>query len=104
MLGLNREKLLIDGLVSKDTAAAMVTETLKKSKADIAAAVTGIAGPHGDGSNVPVGTIIISVAFKKENSDLVIKEFVFTGSRNKIRLKAAIAVLETVNSIIIHRR
>ena len=97
MLGLDRDKLLADGLVSRETASSMAIAALEKSGADIAAAVTGLAGPHGDGSNVPVGTVWVAAAQAKS---ITVKEFHLTGSRNDVRLQAAIAVLETIKSLI----
>ncbi|MDR2477643.1 MAG: nicotinamide-nucleotide amidohydrolase family protein [Treponema sp.] len=92
MLGLDRERLERYGLVSEDTARSMAFEALRKSGADIAASVTGLAGPDGDGSAVPVGTVWIAVA--RKDGDSIEKQFHFTGSRNAVRLRAAAAVLE----------
>jgi len=93
MLGLDNETLC---LVSRETAGAMAQSALKKSGADIAAAVTGLAGPQGDGSSVPVGTVWISIASGRTE----IKEFHFSGGRNSIRYQAAIAVFnEIINAL-----
>lgn len=92
MLGLDREGLERYGLVSGDTARSMALEALRKSGADIAASVTGLAGPDGDGSAVPVGTVWIAVA--RKNGEPAGKQFHFTGSRKEVRLRAALAVLE----------
>jgi len=93
MLGL-KERDLADGLVSEKTAYLMAEGALQKSGADISAAVTGLAGPDGDGSNIPVGTVWISAAARK--GEIKAKMFNFTGSRNEIRLKAACAVIEEI--------
>ncbi|MDR3019810.1 MAG: CinA family protein [Treponema sp.] len=93
MLGLDSAELLANRLVSGETASSMAASTLQKSGANLAAAVTGLAGPDGDGSNVPVGTVWIAVASGKK---IEAKEYHFNGSRNEVRLKAAIAVLELI--------
>jgi nicotinamide-nucleotide amidase len=98
MLGLDNGQLTIHGLVSAETARAMAAGALEKSGADIAAAVTGLAGPLGDGSSVPVGTVWIAAAKKGEYSTE--REFHFTGGRNEVRLKAAIELLEIIDSIL----
>jgi len=97
MLGL-KESELSDGLVSGKTAHSMAAGALQKSGADISAAVTGIAGPDGDGSNVPVGTVWIAAALK--GGEIKVKMFNFKGSRNEVRLYAACAALEEIQEIL----
>jgi len=97
MLGIERRVLDAHGLVSGETACAMVVGTLQKSGASFAASVTGLAGPEGDGSNTAVGTVWTAAMYKGETATA--REFHFTGSRNSIRLKAAIAVLELIRQI-----
>ncbi|MCL2444473.1 MAG: CinA family protein [Treponema sp.] len=96
MLGLNDKELDTYGLVSRETACSMAASALEKSGSSISAAVTGLAGPDGDGSgkNIPVGTVWIAVAM--QNGDIKVKDFYFTGSRNEVRIRAAIAVLEEI--------
>jgi PncC family amidohydrolase len=98
MLGIENEYLAVNGLVSRQTASLMAEAALKKSGACIAAAVTGLAGPLGDGSNVPVGSVWITVAGIDGVS--ITKEYFFKDNRNIIRIRAAIAVLETILSIL----
>jgi len=98
MLGLKKSKLSADGLVSDKTARSMVEGVLKKSGADIAAAVTGLAGPDGDGSGVPVGTVWIAAALR--DGKVETRAFHFKGSRNEVRLRAACAVLEEIQKIV----
>jgi len=97
MLGL-KENELSDGLVSEKTAYSMAAGALQKSGADISAAVTGLAGPDGDGSNVPVGTVWIAAALR--GGKINTKLFNFTGSRNEVRLYAACAALEEIQEIL----
>jgi PncC family amidohydrolase len=99
MLGLDRDALASHGLVSGETACAMAAGALQKSGAGIAAAVTGLAGPEGDGSNVPVGTVWVAAMMRNEETAMA-REFHFSGARNEVRLRAAIAVLESIQSLL----
>ena len=93
MLGLDHDELSANGLVSEKTARAMALGALQKSGADIAAAVTGIAGPDGDGSGIPTGTVWAAVIYKGKPT---VKEFHFTGGRNEVRRQAVDAILNLV--------
>jgi len=98
MLGIDGKELSVNGLVSMKTASLMAEAALKKSGAHIAAAVTGLAGPDGDGSSVPVGTVWIAIAKKGEN--VLTKEYHFSDSRNNVRVRAAAALLEAVLNVL----
>jgi PncC family amidohydrolase len=98
MLGLDDNVLKTNGLVSRETAGLMAAQTLKKSGADMAAAVTGLAGPEGDGSDVPVGTVWAAAAWKDGKTET--REFRFSGSRNAVRALAAIALIELIMEIL----
>jgi PncC family amidohydrolase len=98
MLGLDDGELSAHGLVSRETAVSMAEGALQKSGASFAASVTGLAGPDGDGSNVPIGTIWAATAAR--NGGTTAREFHFTGCRNTVRLRAAIAVLESIQTLL----
>jgi PncC family amidohydrolase len=98
MLGIDEKIPETFGLVSRETASAMAAGALHKSGAGIAAAVTGLAGPAGDGSNVPVGTVWTAAAL--QNGEIMAKEHYFEGSRNEIRIRAAIAALELLQTLL----
>src|SRR5580658_4115066 len=57
MLGVPAATLKRYGAVSAETAAAMAKGALKHSLADIAVAITGIAGPRGGSKQKPVGLV-----------------------------------------------
>ena len=61
MLGVPMDIIEAQGAVSQTVATAMVAGALKKSRADIAVAVTGIAGPGGGSADKPVGLVFIAV-------------------------------------------
>ena len=63
-LGVPNETLETHGAVSAQTAEAMAEGALAHSHADIAIAVTGIAGPGGGSADKPVGTVYFGYAVK----------------------------------------
>jgi PncC family amidohydrolase len=93
VLDLDNNELNVHGLVSAETACSMAENALRKSGTDIAASVTGLAGPLGDGSDVPIGTVYAAVAFE---GGVLSREFHFTGQRNEVRLLAVISVMEMI--------
>ena len=92
MLGLDKNQLDTCGTVSGETAGCMEECVLQKSGVNIAASVTGLAGPGGDGSNTATGTVWIATAF--QNGGIETENLHFSGTRNEIRLRSAIALLE----------
>ncbi|MDR2110015.1 MAG: nicotinamide-nucleotide amidohydrolase family protein [Spirochaetaceae bacterium] len=87
MLGLDEALIRRHGAVSRETACAMVRGVLDRSDAGLAVSVTGLAGPGGDGSSVPVGTVWIGVMTRGTKPEASV--FHYGGSRNVIRLSAA---------------
>ncbi|MDR2184404.1 MAG: nicotinamide-nucleotide amidohydrolase family protein [Treponema sp.] len=87
MLDIDPELIRRFGAVSGETAGAMARGALTKSGADLAVAVTGLAGPGGDGSPVPVGTVWIAVARRDGRGETAV--FKYAGSRNEVRASAA---------------
>ena len=61
-LGVSEETLDHYGAVSSATVEAMATGALTHSRADVAVAVSGIAGPHGGTPNRPVGMVWLAWA------------------------------------------
>ncbi|MDR3172354.1 MAG: nicotinamide-nucleotide amidohydrolase family protein [Treponema sp.] len=91
MLGVEADLVLRYGAVSRETACAMAQGALERSGADMAVSVTGLAGPQGDGSAVPVGTVWIGTMLRGEAAQASV--FHYTGSRNGVRAAAAAAAL-----------
>lgn len=87
MLGVREAALERYGAVSRETACAMALGALDHSGADYSFSVTGIAGPLGDGSGTPVGTVWIATAAR--GGDVNAVKYNFRGSRTGIRRKAA---------------
>jgi len=83
------------GAISWQVAIAMAEGGLKHSRADIAVAVTGIAGPDGGSETKPVGLMHMAVAHR--NHETLHYEAQFgTGQRNRIRHAAVEQALALV--------
>jgi PncC family amidohydrolase len=94
MLGVSGELIKKEGVVSRAVALAMAEGALEKSGASLAFSITGLAGPAGDNSEVPIGTVWIGFAGRGRQTWA--KMFRFTGSRNEVRETAAKAALGEV--------
>ncbi|WP_310469099.1 CinA family protein [Sphingomonas sp.] len=84
------------GAVSIATAWAMAQGALTSSKADVAVAITGIAGPGGGTESKPVGTVVFARAERDADPDTIVadqKHFADEG-RGGVRLQAALCALE----------
>lgn len=96
VLGVSPEALKKHGAVSRETAREMVKGVLSLTKADIAVAVTGIAGPSSDDTNKPVGLVYIAVS---DGKSTVVKKLLnnFTGDvREQNRSISADTALEMI--------
>jgi PncC family amidohydrolase len=101
MVGLESAVLEKHGAVSRETALAMAEGALRGSGADIAASVTGLAGPGGDGSAVPVGTVWIGLACRGGESRVSV--FRYRCSRNGVRRRAARDALKVLMEGVIQK-
>ena len=81
---LNVDKKLLEefGAVSEEVALAMARGALENSQANIAIAITGIAGPTGATLDKKVGTIFIALVAK---NFIQVEKFIFGNNRNKNR-------------------
>ncbi|MCY7397671.1 MAG: CinA family protein [Sphingomonas bacterium] len=85
------------GAVSIATAWAMAKGALDVSGADVAVAITGIAGPGGGSLQKPVGTVVFARAEKGAAEDDCVadqKLFDASGGRSAVRLQAALCALD----------
>lgn len=100
LLGVSQETLSQYGAVSEETVREMVTGVRKLSDADIAVAVSGIAGPLSDNTDKPVGLIWLAVLY---NETIITKKLnnSFTHNiREENRNAAAAEALRLICSII----
>lgn len=79
------------GAVSEQVARAMAEGGLAHGAADIAVAITGIAGPGGGSPEKPVGLVHIAAA--RRGGETRHERFVFPGDRDAVRESAAEAAL-----------
>lgn len=90
-LGVQSSDLDKHGAVSKIVALQMAFGACRRFSADLAMAVTGIAGPDGGQPDKPVGTVWIAVAQADGTGEARLEQF--SGGRKAIRTKSAAAVL-----------
>ncbi len=96
LLGVSAEVIETFGSVSVATAWAMARGALERSRADVAVAITGIAGPAGGSDRKPVGTVVFALAERGADPANIVadqKEFGDLG-RAGIRLQATLCALE----------
>lgn len=87
LLGVEPALLQAHGAVSAEVARAMAEAVLARSRAEVALAETGIAGPGGGTPTKPVGLVFLAVARKGEAP--VVERHVFPGDRREVRTAAA---------------
>ena len=75
VLAVPKKTLVVHGAVSAQAAAAMVRGALAASRADVAVAVTGIAGPGGGTPEKPEG--LVHMAAGRRDRDLIARECQF---------------------------
>jgi nicotinamide-nucleotide amidase len=95
MLGVPAATLREHGAVSSHTAKAMAAGALAHSPADVAVAVTGIAGPAGGSPAKPVGLVYIAVQRRARAAE--IERHMFSGDRNAIRMASVAAALDLLH-------
>jgi nicotinamide-nucleotide amidase len=92
MLGVRAETLERFGAVSEETAREMALGALAASRAQLAVAITGVAGPTGGTPAKPVGMVCFAWASKEGGVDTVTKRF--AGDREEVRRQSVICALE----------
>ncbi len=104
MLGVCGGTLAKHGAVSQQTADEMTQGALARSHAQVALAITGIAGPGGGSPGKPVGTVCF--AWCRANAPAISETRYFSGSREAIRRQAVIhslhgllALLDTAKTV-----
>ena len=101
MLGVPGTTLEAEGAVSEATVAAMVSGVLENSRADVALAISGIAGPGGERPGKPVGTVCF--AWQRQGQAARVETQYFSGDRNNVRQQAVLYALQgLLNELLQH--
>lgn len=79
------------GAVSEEVVMQMAKGALHKTGANIAVAISGVAGPGGGTKLKPVGSIWMSWALKE--GEVITKDFRFAGDRREVRQQAVTEAL-----------
>ena len=92
LLGVSEKVLAMHGAVSEPTAMAMCQGALAASGAELAIAVTGIAGPGGGSQAKPVGTVCF--AWAVAHGGVKAATLRFEGDRDAVRRASVAQALE----------
>jgi nicotinamide-nucleotide amidase len=94
LLGVPSEIIQVHGAVSGETVRAMAAGALRHSTADVAAAVSGVAGPTGGSPDKPVGTVWF--AWRRGDGVCRVQHRQFAGDRRQIRRQAVEVALQGI--------
>ena len=98
LLGVTSATLEKYGAVSRECALEMVAGVLARFEANVAVAVTGIAGPGGGTQEKPIGTVW--VAWQRRGHEARVEAFHFGGDRDGVRRQAVAVALKGVRKIL----
>ena len=112
MLGVPMALIDQHGAVSEPVAQAMVLGALQRSQAQVAIAVTGIAGPGGGSKHKPVGTVCFAWALPADSGPSVGAESAwvkvstchFNGDRAEVRTATLAHALSQLLDLMHHRQ
>lgn len=96
MLGVPHATITLHGAVSEAVACAMAEGALANSRADIAVAVTGIAGPGGATPTKPVG--LVHLACARRTRPTLHRRVVFAGDRGAVRMQTVDAAFALIRA------
>lgn len=97
MLGVPMAVIDSFGAVSEPVARAMAEGALAHSRAHVAVAITGIAGPDGGSPQKPVGLVHFAAA--RRAGTTVARHFVFSGDRDAVRAQSVDSALAMLKEI-----
>lgn len=86
LLGIDPAVIEAHGAVSEIVAREMATRMRKLLDTDLAVGITGLAGPDGDGSDTPVGTVFVALA---SATDCFVRELHLGTGRTRLRTASA---------------
>jgi nicotinamide-nucleotide amidase len=88
LLGVDRGLIETHGAVSPEVAAAMAEGALERFDADVAVAITGIAGPDGGSEEKPVGYVCFDA--RLADGESISRDPVIPGGREDVRERSAL--------------
>ena len=94
MLGVAGDVIDAFGAVSIACVYAMAQGALEHSDADVAVAISGIAGPDGGSEQKPVGTVVFARATRYAEEREAESKIFATGDRSEVRRQATLCALE----------
>lgn len=94
MLGVSARTLAAHGAVSEQTAREMAAGALAHSRAQVAVAITGIAGPSGGSPDKPLG--MVCFAWAAQGGAPIAETRHFKGDRESVRRQSVIAALQGI--------
>lgn len=94
LLGVPAELIAAHGAVSEPVVIAMAQGALERSAADVAIAISGIAGPGGGTPTKPVGTVCFAWAWRNADGAHRVSTRHFDGDREAVRLQAVQTALQ----------
>jgi nicotinamide-nucleotide amidase len=100
-LGVDAETLTRFGAVSAEVAAAMAEGARTRLHADVAVAVTGVAGPGGGTPEKPVGLVHVHAETPESSHGI---EFTYGQDRDSIRRRATVAALHLLRRLLTQNR
>lgn len=92
LLGISRTTLAAHGAVSEPVVREMAAGALKRGKARVSVAITGIAGPAGAVPGKPVG--LVWFAWAARDGATQAREFHFKGDRLQVRRQAVAVAIQ----------
>ena len=98
MLDVPPALIAAEGAVSEPVAAAMAEGAIRRSRADVAVSVTGVAGPGGGSAGKPVGLVWFGCA--RRGMPAVTMQMVFPGDRAAVRAQTVDAAFALVRRVI----
>ncbi len=93
-LGVANDIMEAFGAVSVACVYAMAQGALERSDADVAVAISGIAGPDGGSDQKPVGTVVFAVAERGSDEPKAEQRYFEEETRAGVRLQATLCALE----------
>jgi nicotinamide-nucleotide amidase len=98
LLGVDRDLIAAHGAVSPQVAAAMSEGALRRFEADVAVAITGIAGPGGGTEEKPVGYVCFNARLA-DGSEMA-RDPVIPGGREDVRERSALVGLHMLRTLL----